>query len=177
MTPSKLLWLLLPLIFSAACDSSTDVDALPRIFLLSAVDGKPVPAQLINVQHEHGTSTATVLRGAIEFVSADSALYSLHTYYEARGIDSSNVTSQEICQSLMVAYRQTRDRIHLDFEQAALPPSVGFGAPAIMVHDTLYRSSAKLFGRQQLEFVPDALKDRVVSVEYVAARSASFACN
>jgi hypothetical protein len=150
-----------------ACDAGTDVDTIPASYILTHVDGMDVPAELSRTFTVTSTTTARVVEGWLR-LTTDSARLALLT--ESRTVDTNGqeVASELYCTYPMLGYRRTADRIFLDLEIAAGPPSQGFPSGAISIHDTLFIDGDRLSGRHTLSPAPQVLANRRVLLQFEA---------
>jgi hypothetical protein len=169
--------LLLALTLLVACDSGVDPEPLSVSYVLTHADSATLPAELVRTFTVTSTTTAGVIEGSLVLISNDSARLALLTESRTLDVNGHEIAYEQYCTRPVFAYRQSGNRLFLDFEMTVQPPSQGFPPVTLVVHDTLIVNSNGLSGRHTLSFAPPVLANRRVELKFMAAPLVPTTCN
>lgn len=161
------------LVLLLGCKDSTDVRTLAGSYKLVAANGLELPAEIGREQTAQRTYVTRVLDGALQFRSADSALFLI----DAEAVEYDNgtgelVTVERSCSISVVGYQIAGDSLHLDYVPASPPLQ---GSSLIPIQDTLTISSRSLDGNHRFAWTIPSLSTHTIFLEFEAA-STHMAC-
>jgi len=161
-----------PLLVLAACGDSPTGPRAGIDYMLATANGIALPAAIDSAPLGPNTNIVRITDGAIEFISADSAVYVRASELLLRDANGAVLQEAATCESRRVAYMREGSRVVLHADAFTLPPSQG-GSMVPALDDTLEVSGNTLRRTitSQLSGTP-----RPVQLEYRTGRRSQPLC-
>ena len=171
---ARLLWfagLLLPL----GCTDPVSVSDLGRSYILSTVEGQPVPFATDSVAVPSGNTVLFRIWGrSVEFISRDSAQYTWGTDVVERMPDGQLQTRAAECTSQRVTYTRKGDEVVLTIHPVLVSTGPFFPPPPPPTFDTLFVEGAQLV---QQETIDVGSRRRIARLEYQQQHPVTPVCD